>query len=66
MTQAPRRRRARLLRCIPPASVLRQKLNETLDEARQLQELLVTAERIEATESHQDASHDKHTEASRG
>lgn len=43
-------RRSKLLRCIPPAKVLRERLAETLSEAAQLRELLSTAERIEAVE----------------
>jgi sugar-specific transcriptional regulator TrmB len=43
-------RRSKLLRCIPPAKVLRERLAETLNEAAQLRELLSTAERIEAVE----------------
>ena len=48
-TTSPRRR-PKWLRCIPPANILRERLAATLNEAAQLQELLATAERIEAVE----------------
>jgi hypothetical protein len=51
MTRPPKPRRAKLLRCIPPVAVLQRKLAENRDEARQLAELLRTAERLEQAEA---------------